>query len=618
LAQRTQGAVDDLTVIERLRAGEPLFGERLFVIGSGAVPIPGASGGTLTLDNKGRANLIVSVAQWLAEIPAAIADQLDRLAYLSPDDLAKLGDSDDIAQPRRLFESYTAYFSHWEEGAKGSLNNAQMVVVLAPDAPSLNIWRALRRELGSSLKAVYLCQGSSLELVDEPVEVRDDPLDAGSTTERVAAMKSSAAGWPPMAWLGIGAAMVALAFLAYTLTNRPGPAISGPAEQTLNGHPAGGLSDNGENGLPALLNVAAGATQNVASPVGNTATDSQWIAQKRAALLPNGRVVLGYSQAGRLMLTQSSAGGSGGWSKPQPTGIRALSFSMVADAAGRVHLIYSDGVKVSYALLVPKGSGWKTQDGITLDGASKSPVVDISWDERSESAQLFWAKRTSSGEEPYWAAVETGGKKIHRVTSAKLSSPGALINVLGAISTNARSQIVATYRSGATDSGWRARFGTVARNGAVSWQSEAALPTKALIGACSVVLDSSGTAHLILRDSTSFALLYFTGTSKGWSQAETAVDAASTSQIDFPYLSLDPKTGTAYVFFQDTTSTAMALRDPKSGWRGPYQVAPTANPPQQQIYPTSLGVAPPRPVVFWTQPGVRASIQQVQLRPAGA
>jgi hypothetical protein len=132
-----------------------------------------------------------------------------------------------------------------------------------------------------------------------------------------------------------------------------------------------------------------------------------------------------------------------------------------------------------------------------------------------------------------------------------------------------------------------------------------------------VILDRSGAAHLILRDSTSFALLYFTGTAKGWSQAETAVDAASTSQVDFPYLSLDPKTGDVYVFFQDTTSIAMALRDPKGTWRGPYAISPTSS-TQQQIYPTSLGVAPSQPVVFWTQPGIKASVQQVQLRPAGA
>jgi hypothetical protein len=604
-----------LPVVERLRAGEALFGERFFVIGSGAVPIPGASGGTLALDKEGRANLIVSVTEWLAETPAAIAQQLDRLANLSPDDLAKLGDSDAVADSRKLVASYTAYFSGWQEATKRSLNGAQMVVVVGSEAPPVSIWRSLHRELGSSLKGVYRSQGGSLELVEAPAEASDDPPEVSSTAERVAAMRSTTAGWPPLAWVGLGAAIVVLALLVYSFTNGSRPAAT--SEQTLSGLPASGLSGTGQSGLPPLLNVAAGAPQKVASPVASTATDSQWIAQKRAALLPNGRLVLAYSQAGGLMLTQSAPGGSGPWSKPQPAGIRAVSFSMVADGAGRLHLIYSNGAKVSYALLVPKGRGWKRQDGITLDGASKSPVVDISWDQRSQSAELFWAKATSSGEEPYWAAIETRGKKIHRVTSAKLSSPGTLINVLGAISTNAKSQIVATYRSGATESGWRARFGTVARSGAVRWQAEGAVPTKALVGACSVILDRSGAAHLILRDSTSFALLYFTGTAKGWSQAETAVDAASTSQVDFPYLSLDPKTGDVYVFFQDTTSIAMALRDPKGTWRGPYAISPTSS-TQQQIYPTSLGVAPSQPVVFWTQPGIKASVQQVQLRPAGA
>ena len=140
----------------------------------------------------------------------------------------------------------------------------------------------------------------------------------------------------------------------------------------------------------------------------------------------------------------------------------------------------------------------------------------------------------------------------------------------------------------------------------------------------SAVIDSRRTAHLILRDSSSFELAYYTRTLRGgWSSGETAVDANSIEEIDFPVLTVDQTSRLVYVFLQTTDAVPqirVAIRDPASGWEGPYSVTSSASFPDGAGYPTSIEQADGLPIVAPDAPGhgespaLRAQVGAINIR----
>ena len=150
-----------------------------------------------------------------------------------------------------------------------------------------------------------------------------------------------------------------------------------------------------------------------------------------------------------------------------------------------------------------------------------------------------------------------------------------------------------------------------------TWSPDENVPTEEVIGAASVVIDSRRTAHLILRDSSSFELAYYTRTLRGgWSSGETAVDANSIEEIDFPVLTVDQTSRLVYVFLQTTDNVPqirVAIRDPASGWEGPYSVTSSASFPDGAGYPTSIEEANGLPIVLWTRGGGSSTIQAARV-----
>jgi hypothetical protein len=316
-----------------------------------------------------------------------------------------------------------------------------------------------------------------------------------------------------------------------------------------------------------------------------------------------------------VVTDQSNSGRS--WRSPITiTDIPATSFSAAIDDRDRVHLAFSDGAAIAYARLEETPDGWVNTDVLELDETS-SPVVDIAWDPQSGLANVVWAKEVASGEVPQWAAI-AGDRTPTVAQTEALARGGDEIPVLANVAGGTGSPLLATYRRGDRSSGWfssTARWDEDANN--FTWSPEESLPTEEVIGAASVVIDSRRTAHLILRDSSSFELAYYTRTPRGgWSSGETAVDANSIDEIDFPVLTVDQTSRLVYVFLQTTDNVPqirVAIRDPASGWESPYSVTSPESFPNGAGYPTSIDHAAGLPIVLWTRGGSPSRIQAARV-----
>jgi hypothetical protein len=178
---------------------------------------------------------------------------------------------------------------------------------------------------------------------------------------------------------------------------------------------------------------------------------------------------------------------------------------------------------------------------------------------------------------------------------------------------------LATYRRPDQLQGWYSRTATLGDSGTYTWGAEEGVPTKEGIGAVSVVIDPSGTAHMVLRDSTSFELDYYTKKpGHKWSKLERIVDANSTPEIDFPSLSVDISSKLVYVFFQTNQSQVgsevhVSVHDPASGWESPYAIAEPTDIPGGAAFPTSIGTIAGQPIVLWTKGGTAPAIQAARI-----
>jgi hypothetical protein len=173
-----------------------------------------------------------------------------------------------------------------------------------------------------------------------------------------------------------------------------------------------------------------------------------------------------------------------------------------------------------------------------------------------------------------------------------------------------------TYRRGDAPTGWYGQSGTIEADGRVTWGPEERLATDAGFGAASLAVDQRGAAHLILRDSTSYALLYFKRAGRGeWSSPQVALDAESIEEIDFPTLSVDASSKLVYLFFQTNSfnpenEIGLVVRDPVSGWETPYRIAAVAG---GAHFPTTMASNSGQPIVLWTTGGATPSIQAARV-----
>jgi hypothetical protein len=318
-----------------------------------------------------------------------------------------------------------------------------------------------------------------------------------------------------------------------------------------------------------------------------------------------------------LQIVSDGADSGATWRAPiTVSAIQPQSFAVAIDGRGQLHIAFSDGGGVAYAVLRPRG-GWRVTQLVRLDRQSRTPLVDLAWDGPRRTADVVWAKDTPKGQEPFWAAIRSEGGKPTVTSTRAIAAPGKAIPVLvnEAIDTQ-NGTLMVSYRDGTSQAGWASRTATPLSTGAWRWSAVERLPTHAFIGAAALAMDQTGVAHLVLRDSSHYRLLYFThGPGSSWSKGEVAVQAHATSQVDFPALALDDSSKLVYLFFEsDQFETApeirVAVRDPNSGWQQSTSVAAL---PEGDYFPTSLRNANGQAIAVWTRASSVASIESARV-----
>jgi hypothetical protein len=505
--------------------------------------------------------------------PVQIADELDRLAQMSGSDLrgAETPSGSSTSIEDRFGEVFGAFPS--------KLNRRQAAILVVGSEPSPEVWQTLTAQLGPRLRGVYLMDGNEAIAVAAP---HVEPRPATAPTRVSAALPVASVA------LGLVVALGAIVRLVYPAAAAPSVAIVAPSVRT------------------------------VATGVLGGATHTQWIGQQHIVHTTDGKLLMLFEGHSGLNIVSDGANGGATWGAPvTATSIQPQSFAAAMDGAGRLHMAFSDGHGVAYAVLTPAGAGWRVSQLVRLDLHSRTPVVDLAWDERGHTADVVWAKDTANGQEPFWAAVRTTAGTARVIGTRAIATPGRAVPVLVNDAVDpVTGRLIVTYRDGTSEAGWLSRMATPLPAGGWQWDRAERLPTHAFIGAAALAIDQAGVAHLVLRDSTDYRLLYFTRPSSStWSKGEIAVQAHATSQVDFPALALDNSSQLVYLFFEsDQFETApeirVAVRDPDSGWQQSTSVAAL---PQGSYFPTSLRNANGQAIAVWTRGGSVPSVESARV-----
>lgn len=556
-------------MVDSARSGAPVLGEPLLVLGSGPIPVRGASGAAVGLAPDGAVVLVVALSSLHGAATADVADQVDRIGQMSENDLGQLQTHPEDGDPRaRHAEAFPA-------AGSPPLNRSQRVKLLVGTRPSEEAWKAALVEIGRELHSVHLATPSGLEEIELPAELR------GRT--------GPAAGWSPWQWAGLAGMLLGIALASVALwraLDRPAPVI-----QTVQ---------------------VRSVVQDVAVDVPGDATNANWIGQSRIFKSSLGRLLAVTPGPGGVQVVSDHRNHGRNWRSPLTVpGLSADALSAAIDGADRLHLATVDGTQIRYTLLEGTETGWRVAADLPVSDAGNS-VIDIAWDEDDRRAHLVWAEVSGNSEEPRWASISVTGGEATIAQEQALADAGTDIPVLANVAASA-GRVTATYRRGDSTSGWYSRTAT-GSEGTYTWGPEERLPTDSPIGAASLVR-SRRAAHLILRDNAENSLVYLRRRDRsGWFSPQTVLEATRIEEIDFPVLSVDASSGLLYAFFQSdalqpSPQVQMAVRDPLAGWEGPYQTADPQSVPDGASYPVTLGVTVGEPLVLWTRGGDVPAIQ---------
>jgi hypothetical protein len=577
---RRSSLQDDLeSSINRLEENQGELGQRLLSLGSGPVAIRGAISGSLALDADGAAILVVALPSLDPKHAPQIADELDRVAQLTDSGLAQT--AKDPLTLDALRSRHTKFFDV-DASRVPKLNSDQAAIVLLGEDPSVEAWEALLIELGPQLRGVYKVSDHDVIQVQPPSAL----LSAGTPRWL--------ADLPLPIWIALVAIAIGVSLILYSIVQAtqsdPSPPASAPANQT--------------------------PLRQVAADVLPEATNNQWIGQRRIVTTSSNRLIAVLLTPTGIQIASDWENLGRAWSvEATLPEIDAESFSVAAGSSDHLHLAYSNGSGITYALIRATKKGFGVVDQLELTDRSTSPVVDVGWDPQRESVHVVWSEPSAKGEAPHWAQLSVRDRKPKLIDSAALAPAGDDIPVLVNVAVSDDAQVLATYRRGNSASGWFSRLGDPRGANATSWGSEESLPTTEGIGAASVAIDDRGRAHLVLR--TANRLLYFRRTERdGWSSAEAAVEAEAIEQIDYPIVSVDSASRLVYVFFQTNEvnpagDVVFAIRDPATGWEGPYPVSPKL--PEGARYPNSIGMVDGQPIVLWTKGGAAPVVQAARV-----
>ncbi|MFN2586686.1 MAG: hypothetical protein ABR613_01025 [Actinomycetota bacterium] len=145
LTEAWRGLVDSIT------GGEAVFGERLYLLGAGPVPVEGAAGGALTLAADGAVVLVVGLSEASPPAAAAIARQLEGIERVPASKLREAGV--DAASGGGLTHRHAAFFDLDEPVTE--LKASQRCVVVLPEGAEPGAAEPLRAELGDRLGGVF-------------------------------------------------------------------------------------------------------------------------------------------------------------------------------------------------------------------------------------------------------------------------------------------------------------------------------------------------------------------------------------------------------------------------------------------------------------------------------
>ena len=545
-------------LFERLAAGDEALGERLLPLGSGPVPVAGARTGLLALAADGSTVLVVVLGSADRDTALDIADHLDRLSRYSDRELTSLQTgpeaSDDLA------ERHEAYF-----GAPArALNRRQRAIVIVDDPPPIDVWKAFVVELGPQLSDVYRSEGGVPTRLEVPTEL---------ATARV--------GW-------FSPSVIALIVVALLCSTVVVVALAG------------------KDSAPSSA-ITSSAIRIVTFDTQGGATNSQWIGQQHLVRTSRGALTVVYPSGGDLQIVSDQVNQGRSWTAPTTArGVDAASISAAVDATDRLHVAFSDGSGIFYTFLERDDKNWRHGPIVELDGNTSSPVVDIAWDEELQVSHVVWARDAGGDHEPRWASVAFNEGKPKISGSTALAPAGDDSTVLVNVAVDPGLGAIATYRKADPVNGWYSRSAVAKGEDGFVWEKEEDVPTGQFIGAADVAMDGTGTAHLILRDSSEFQLLYSKKPrGKSWTDPELAVDAEAIEQVDFPSLSVDLSAELVYVFFQSNQFVEQneirgTVRDPASGWAPAFPLASAEQMPNGAAFPSTMGTTLGAPLVIWT------------------
>ncbi|MEA2499194.1 MAG: hypothetical protein QOH26_1599, partial [Actinomycetota bacterium] len=582
--------------ILRLREGKPVFGERLFVMGSGPLPSLGEAEGTMGLDAAGGVVLLVAMPGASLDTAAPLIKELDEIGELTEEDLSQLAEEPGGAAG--LKARHGEYFLGGEDPLPDNLNDQQRAILLLEQEPSEETWEVLLERLGDRLAGVYVVEREAAWTVTptetETVRKEEQQEVAAAEPPRVLAPQPKS----NLIWLGIVVIGVALAIWGLSRAFLGDDTTPGTGPDTV---------------ASPVRNVAVGTSQD--------ATHTQWIGQHHLLRTSDGRLLTLYRSTDGLNIVADRSNAGRQWRNPVTVGSLSLdSFSAAIDEDDNIHIGFHDGSTVSYAVLQQQGVRWRKTGEVELDTSSTSPVVEIAWDEAADVAHVVWAKDQPNGQQPFWASVSSSGVEPTILESQALARPGTSLTALITIDADDESNILATYRRPDEVQGWFSRSATPgAEAGTYVWSEEEQVPTQEGIGAASVATDPRGVTHLVLRDSTTFELAYYTKRpGQPWSDPEQIVDANSTDEIDFPSISLDTSSRLIYVFFQTNQSEVgsevhVAVHDPATGWEPAYNIAEPSDIPTGAHFPTSIATVSGQPIVLWTTAGDTPAVQAARV-----
>lgn len=544
----------------------------LLLLGSGPVAIPDLRGAGVALGRSGEAVLIAYVGAFHKNTPAALADELDRLARLRPGQLASLAGSDETS----LVQLHTERFGSGDPRINGSQR-----VVLVTDAPlDERQWRTLHGEVGKQLDAVLLARGTTLEVLEPPRVV-----DAATT--------GPGAPWTMTSWVALAAVLLGV-----------GIALIGIGRVLL-----------ADDESVQESQVIESPLRTVIADAPSQATHGHWIGQSHAVTTELGRTVFVYSDDGGLYVVMDERNRGRSWRSAIAVDDATPDSLSIDRASGDDVLVaMSDGTQVDVAVLHQGPRGWDAGKALTLDDDAAGNVVDIAWDEAAGAAHVVWASGGGEDERLEWAHVSVDGTTLEVVDSDVLARADGDLGILANVAADEAGNLMVSYRKGATTGGWYSRRGTSSQAG-VTWSGEERLPVEGVVGAASLALDASGSAHLVVRNDNGPRLEYLRRSLRGgWSSPDVVTEGRTVEEVELPAISVDAGSRLVYVFFQSDADTRfpiirVAIHDPAAGWAGPYDVADPGLLPDGAGYPSVSANTLGEPYILWTTAGAAPQVQ---------